>query len=117
MFTFVEERAGRIGAATAAARVAGYRDSGPVYLGGADNNPAEPTEVIQDPPCGYRLRTDQYADVKDELALHGVQARPTEEGAYVPLRQSQRALVPLLLDERATYHLTAGAPDGTCSCC
>ena len=101
---FTDERRTRVEAVTDAARHTGHADTGPVYLGGADNDPPEPAEVIQDPPCGYRLTTDQYAEVQDELALHGVRT----QGTYVPLRQSSRALVPLLLDERAPYHLTAG---------
>ncbi|MEV0640722.1 M14 family metallocarboxypeptidase [Streptomyces sp. NPDC050619] len=110
LFGFADERRAQVEAATSAARRAGYADTGPVYVGGADNDPAEPSEVIQDPPCGYRLTTDQYTEVKDELALHGV----TTRGTYVPLRQSLRALVPLLLDERAPYHLTAGEPVTDC---
>ncbi len=114
LFGFADEHRGQVEAATGAARIAGYADTGPVYVGGADNDPAEPAEVIQDPPCGYRLTGDQYTQVKDELALHGVKSRVTGSGAYVPLRQSLRALVPLLLDERAPYHLTAGEPDTDC---
>ncbi|PAZ17037.1 carboxypeptidase [Streptomyces sp. SA15] len=107
---FTDERRGRIEAATGKARLEGYADTGPVYVGGADNDPPEPAEVIQDPPCGYRLTPEQYTEVKDELALHGV----TTRGTYVPLRQSLRALVPLLLDERAPYHLAAGEPVTDC---
>ncbi|MDW4907035.1 M14 family metallocarboxypeptidase [Streptomyces sp. ADMS] len=116
LFGFAGERGRQIDAATGAARLAGYRDSGPVYLGGADNDPAEPAEVIENPACGYRLTGEQYTEVADELALHGVRVRPDSNGAgaHVPLRQSLRALVPLLLDERAPYHLTAGEADTRC---
>ncbi|MEV0318422.1 M14 family metallocarboxypeptidase [Streptomyces sp. NPDC050658] len=114
LFRYADERRGQLDAATAAARLEGFRDSGPVYIGGADNDPAEPAEVIQDPPACYRLDATQYAGIKDELALHGVKARRDGSGAYVPLRQSARALVPLLLDERAPYHLVTGRPDTGC---
>ncbi|MGV9451978.1 M14 family metallopeptidase [Streptomyces sp. NPDC003635] len=110
LFSFAGEHGRQVDAATAAARLAGWRDSGPVYLGGADNDPPEPAEVLQDPPCGYRLTEAQYTEIKDELALHGVRTH----GTYVPLRQSLRALVPLLLDERAPYHVTVGEPDTDC---
>lgn len=114
LLAFADERHGRIGAVTAGARLAGFKDRGPVYLGGADNDPATPEETLLDPPCGYRLDGAQYADVKDELALHGVVSRPDGDGAFVPLRQSQRELIPLLLDSRATYHLTSGQAVATC---
>ncbi|QES44969.1 carboxypeptidase [Streptomyces venezuelae] len=114
LFDYTDERRGKLEAATGAARVAGFLDRGPVYLGGADNDPAEPSEIIQDPPCGYRLDAAQYGDIKDELALHGVTVKRTKTGAYVPLRQSARALVPLLLDERAPYHMVTGRPDMAC---
>nr|WP_222108467.1 M14 family metallocarboxypeptidase [Streptomyces cupreus] len=110
LFSFAGERGRQVDEATSAARLAGWRDTGPVYVGGADNDPPEPAEVIQDPPCGYRLTDDQYTQFKDELSLHGVRT----QGTYVPLRQSLRALVPLLLDVRAPYHLTIGEPDTDC---
>ncbi|MFF0014040.1 M14 family metallocarboxypeptidase [Streptomyces sp. NPDC005374] len=108
LFTFTGARRAQLEEATTEARH--QADTGPVYVGGADNDPPEPAEVIQDPPCGYRLTDAQYTEVKDELALHGVRTK----GTYVPLRQPLRALVALLLDARAPYHLTAGEPDTGC---
>lgn len=115
LFSFTEERRDRLEATTTAARLSGFKDRGPVYLGGADNDPATPEETLQDPPCGYRLDAAQYADIRDELALHGVVSWPAGSGgAFVPLRQSQRELIPLLLDSRATYHLTPGQAITAC---
>ena len=114
MFSFADEHRSRIAVATASARLAGLKDSGPVYVGGADNEPATAEQTIQNPPCGYRLDAAQYADVKDELALHGVLSVPLGKEAFVPLRQSQRNLIPLLLDGRAQYHLTVGRPVDDC---
>ncbi|MET9390054.1 M14 family metallocarboxypeptidase [Streptomyces sp. NPDC006624] len=112
---YAGRRHAHIGTATAQARLTGYVTSGPVHVGGADNDPPEPSETITNPPCGYRLTPEQYAEVGDELALHGVRVRRDAEGVLVPLRQSLRALVPLLLDDRAEYHLTAGSHESACS--
>ncbi|MFI6948641.1 M14 family metallocarboxypeptidase [Streptomyces sp. NPDC050422] len=114
LFAYADEERDRIRAATARSRAAGFADAGPVYLGGADNEAAEPGEILTDPPCGYRLTADRYAGVRDELALHGVTSRPDGDGVYVTLRQPARRLIPLLLDRRATFHLTNGQPDTAC---
>ncbi|MFI9192822.1 M14 family metallocarboxypeptidase [Streptomyces californicus] len=111
---FTDEQRARLRTATALSRLAGLADRGPVYLGGADNDPAEPSEILADPPCGYRLDGAQYAEVKDRLALHGVTVRPERDGVFVPLRQSARNLIPLLLDQRATYQLTNGQARTAC---
>lgn len=115
LFGYLDGRRAPLAAATARARHTGFADRGPVFLGGADNDPAEPTEVLRDPPCAYHLTATQYGEFRDELELHGVVLRERGDGsAVVPLRQSHRALVALLLDPGAAYGLTRGEPVETC---
>ena len=71
LFTFAGERGRTVDAATADARRTGLHDTGPVYLGGADNDPPEPAETLSDPPCGYRLTGEQYTEIKLPLAPKG----------------------------------------------
>ncbi len=113
----LSERRGEIEHATTQARAAGLLDRGPVYFGGADNEPPAPGDVVQDPPCGYRLSSEQFRDIRDELALHGVRSidGPDDE-RYVPLRQESRALAALLLDPRAEHGLAAAEPVSSEEC-
>ncbi|GAU65654.1 carboxypeptidase [Streptomyces sp. NBRC 110611] len=114
-FDFSGRHRARVEAATATARLAGYADHGPVYLGGADNAPPTDAQTLSDPPCAYRLDAAQLARIEDALALHGLVWRPDPAGgAVVPLRQSLRGLVPLLLDQRAGYHLAVAMPTDDC---
>ena len=113
-FGFVTHRRARIESATTSARLSGYADHGPVFLGGADNEPAPDDRILADPPCGYRLDAARFAQVKDELALHGVRWERAGDGAVVPVRQPLRDLVVLLLDGRADYHLTVATPMNVC---
>ncbi|MFD3955509.1 MULTISPECIES: M14 family metallopeptidase [Streptomyces] len=114
LFDFTDEQGTRLRTATGLSRLAGFADRGPVHLGGADNDPARPDQILTDPPCGYRLGAAQYAGVKDALALHGVRSGQDGDGVFVPLRQSARKLIPLLLDQRATYPLIYGQANTTC---
>nr|WP_042189656.1 M14 family metallocarboxypeptidase [Kibdelosporangium sp. MJ126-NF4] len=110
----VKERRGHLEAATTISRVtAPWRDD-PIYFGGADNETPPAGKVEPNPPCGYRLTTEQYTQVKDKLALHGVQSRRDGEGRLVPLAQQARPLIPMLLDARADFELVQGIPSKRC---
>ncbi|NLU68887.1 M14 family metallocarboxypeptidase [Streptomyces sp. HNM0574] len=114
-FDFTDRRRGAIESATTEAREAGSADEGPVHFGGADNEKPEPGRTEPDPACAYRLTGKQWKTAGDELALHGIRAeRQDDGGAVVRLAQEQRALVPLLLDDRAEFKLVSAEPVRRC---
>ena len=52
--------AARVTAEAAQRKIAeGARRSAPVYFGGADNEEPAPEDVVNPPPCGYRLTDEQ----------------------------------------------------------
>ena len=78
--------------------------------------PDEPPEGILDPPpCGYLLDEAQYSGpqpdgrpVGERLAAHGISVlRVGRDRYFVPMRQDQRGLIPLLLDGEAAEPMVA----------
>ncbi|TWP48799.1 carboxypeptidase [Lentzea tibetensis] len=109
---FVGEKRSLIERANALSRAV---RSGPVYFGGADNQPPSPGQVDANPPCGYVLTAAQFTQIGDELALHGISSQYLRGGdRIVPLKQEARALIPLLLDARADGELVAARPVARC---
>jgi hypothetical protein len=110
--SFVRDRRAAIEAASAASRAV---RTGPVYLGGADNQAPVPEDVLTTPPCGYVLSGAQYRDHADELALHGIKSQYLRGGdRIVPLKQEARSIIPLLLDARADEPLVKADPVAQC---
>jgi hypothetical protein len=94
---------------------AGADRSGVIYFGGQDDMlPTAANQVEAHPMCGYQLSTAQYDKLKATLALHGIEATPTDGGRQVSLAQPTRGLIPLLLDARSEYGLTDATPLETC---
>ncbi|ANZ35146.1 hypothetical protein BBK82_02735 [Lentzea guizhouensis] len=89
--------------------------SGPLYFGGADNQPPDPADVLSPVPCGYVLTGAQYAEHRDELDLHGIKSQYLRGGdRIVPLKQEARSYIPLLLDARADEPLMHARPVPQC---
>lgn len=110
--SFVREKRAEIEAATTASRAV---RSGPIYFGGADNQAPAPEDVLATPLCGYVLTGAQYVEVRDELELHGIKSQYLRGGdRIVPLKQEARALIPLVLDERADGPLVKATPVAQC---
>jgi hypothetical protein len=77
----------------------------------------EPTaaQILDPPPCGYLLDELQYSGpqpdgrpVGERLAAHGIEVRRQRREYFVPMKQPQRGLVPLLLDGQAAEPMVAG---------
>ena len=92
----------------------GRRRSGPVYFGGADNQPPEPQDVQDPPPCAYRLSKAQAGEVRPTLRLHGIRLIRRQRSVLAPLGQPAKAVIPLLLDARGSRHSVAGTPVASC---
>ena len=115
---FMRERgadAARVTAEAERRKIAeGAARSAPVFFGGADNEEPAAEDVVNPPPCGYRLSEEQVAALGPRLALHGIDLYRVEGGPFIPLAQSAEPLIPLLLDTRGTRKKTDGKPLDRC---
>jgi hypothetical protein len=91
-------------------------------------NAPGPDEILEDPPCGYFLSEEQYSSVLNDdpdvpvelrtsaaerLAAHGIAVQHAPDrgfgpGYLVPMPQSLRGLIPLLLDGQAAEPMVDG---------
>lgn len=114
MLRFMAERGAEAAAVTAAAarRKAseGYERSAPVYFGGADNQPPSASQVVNPPPCGYRLSDADVAKLGPRLELHGIEMHRLSVGPYLGLGQRAEPLIPLLVDRRGQRHVVEATP-------
>lgn len=88
----------------------------PFYLGGSDwESPAE-SDILDPAPCGYLINTHQSQLLDQQAALFPFQRdEVSEEGVFVTMAQPLMAVVPLLLDERASFNLVDGIALDDCS--
>ncbi len=93
----------------------GKARAGVVYFGGQDDMiPTKAAEVEAKPMCGYALTSAQASSLREVLDLHGVTVKKTADGAFVPMAQSMRGLIPLLLDKRSEFKIAEATPVATC---
>jgi Zinc carboxypeptidase len=115
---FIRERGAEAQDVTAGAAERKTREgrdrSAPVYFGGADNDEPSEDEIVDPPPCGYRLTAAQLAEHRTVLQLLGIRSRRSGGGAFVPMGQAAEPLIPLLLDERGMRHSVEGQPVNDC---
>ena len=83
-------------------------------------------QILETPPCGYLLTTDQYrgarsdgpsgkvTTVEQRLEAHGIAVEDRADGHLVRLAQPQRGLIPLLLDAQAAEELVGAQRVDTC---
>lgn len=115
-FSFMAANGDEVAEATAYAALAktaeGNALNQPVFYGGADNQEPDPELVVYPPPCRYVLGPLDAAVITDELALHGVETIPTDDGgAIVPVGQEAEPLIPLMLDDRGRREIADGTPE------
>jgi hypothetical protein len=92
----------------------------PPLLSAPDVDAPAPEMILERPPCGYFLSTEQYSGVRPQgtveqrLRLHGIAVeRARDRGArgrgyLVRMTQPLRGLIPLLLDPQAAEPMVDG---------
>jgi hypothetical protein len=88
--------------------------TGAVYFGGADNQAPAEGEVVDPPPCAYRLSPEQFGEVHLTLRLHAIEAIRKRSRILVPMGQPAKPLIPLLIDGRGSRHSVAAIPLESC---
>ncbi|QMW65955.1 succinylglutamate desuccinylase/aspartoacylase family protein [Mumia sp. ZJ1417] len=93
----------------------GASQGGIVYFGGQDDMvPTLPEQVEPEPMCGYRITPEVFAQVRQALDLHDLKATRAADSYVVSLAQANRALVPLMFDERSEWRVADGTPLESC---
>ena len=76
--------------------------------------PTEAAQVEPEPMCGYRITSEVFAQVRQALDLHDLEATRSADSYVVSLAQANRALVPLMFDERSEWRVADGTPLESC---
>lgn len=93
-------------------RAAEGRDrSAPFHLFGADNDPPESDEVLDPPPCGYRVTSVDIAAISTVRELWSLELEGVSGGeSILSMNQPFMTVIPLLADGRARAPVVSGTP-------
>lgn len=122
VLAFHRARASEIAAARAAApdekTDAGRERSEPFYLGGADDDPPSPDQVLDPPPCAYLLTAAQLQSLETQITLLPLRIEGSGgPGARLPMDQPLVTLIPLLADDRARGERVDATPVASDEAC
>jgi hypothetical protein len=97
-------------------RAADGAEREPFFVGGSDWETPADDEVLDPAPCGYVINTLQAEQLETQLDLFDVTSETVSDtGVFVTMAQPAMTVVPLLMDERASFNDVTGVALDDCS--
>ena len=94
----------------------GANRSEPFYLDGGTNRDIIKSAVLDPPPCGYLINTEQADELSQQIELFSLETQKvSKNGVFITMNQPMMTVIPLLIDKKAKYNEVNGKRLDNCS--